>query len=128
MTAVETLLAGLFDYAGLYPPASLDMQTAVRNYLRYSQSAHREALGRFVVSADRIGEVRSAAAESFSEMKLSLLVAADVNLGSLTELLAEAGRVTLEWWTTTSRSHCALKNCWMRSRSVGRARSCAWVV
>jgi hypothetical protein len=96
MSAVETLLAGLFDYAGLYPPASLDMQTAVRNYLRHSQSAHREALGRFVVSADRIGEVRSVAGESFSEIKLSLLVAVDANLGWLSELLAEPGRVTLE--------------------------------
>lgn len=96
MTAVDTLLAGLFDYAGLYPPASLDMQTAVRNYLRYAQSAHRGALGRFVVSADRVGEVRSAAGQSFSEMKLSLLVAAEANLGSMSELLAEPGRVALE--------------------------------
>ena len=96
MSAVETLLAGLFDYAGLYPPANVDMQTAVRNHLRYTESAHRGALGRFVVSADRIDEVRSAAGESFSEMRLSLLVGADANLGSFSELLAEPGCVALE--------------------------------
>jgi hypothetical protein len=96
MTAVETLIAGLFDYAGLYPPASLDMQTAVRNYLQYSESAQRGALGRFVVSVDRIDEVRSAAGASFSEMKLSLLVAADADLGPVSELLSEPGGVTLE--------------------------------
>ena len=96
MTAVETLLAGLFDYAGLYPPASLNMKTAVENYLRYRKSAHRGALGRFVVSADRIDEVRSAAGESFSEMRLSLLVAPNANLSAVSGLLAEPGRVAFE--------------------------------
>lgn len=96
MTAVGTLLEGLFDYAGLYPPASLDMRTAVRNYLRYSESPHRGGLGRFVVSVDRIGEVRTTAGESFCEMSLSLLVAPDANLDPASELLAEPGRVTLE--------------------------------
>ncbi len=28
MTAIETLLTGLFDYAGLYPPASLGIRSA----------------------------------------------------------------------------------------------------
>ena len=37
MTAIETLLAGLFDYAGLYPPASLDLRSAANNYLAYRQ-------------------------------------------------------------------------------------------
>ena len=33
MNAMEAALSNLIDYAGLYPPAALDMRTAVRNYL-----------------------------------------------------------------------------------------------
>jgi len=36
MTAIQSLLAGLFDYAGLYPPASLGMSAAAANYLEYA--------------------------------------------------------------------------------------------
>ena len=36
MSAIETLLAGLFDYAGLYPPAGLGMRSAANNYLEYA--------------------------------------------------------------------------------------------
>ncbi len=31
MNALSTLLAGLIDYAVLYPPAGLDLRTAVRH-------------------------------------------------------------------------------------------------
>ena len=39
-TAIEALLAGLIDYAGLYPPASLDMRAAVENYRKYRGGKH----------------------------------------------------------------------------------------
>jgi hypothetical protein len=87
MTAVETLLAGLIDYAGLYPPASLDMRTAVANYLRYREGKHRAALGRFIVSADRIGELRSAAGDAFAGMRLSAIIPTDVDAEVVEELL-----------------------------------------
>jgi len=96
MTAIETLLAGLFDYAGLYPPASLDMRTAVQNYLRYEEGAHRSALGRFVVHADRISELRDVAAESFDQMSLSVIVTADGDIRRFLESLGHLNDVTLE--------------------------------
>ena len=40
MNAIRSLLADLIDYAGLYPPAALDMRSAVRNYVSYSQGEH----------------------------------------------------------------------------------------
>ena len=49
MTSLRTLLAGAVDYAGLYPPASLDMQRAVSNYNDYWQSDDAWMLGRFVL-------------------------------------------------------------------------------
>ncbi|MGA8743050.1 MAG: hypothetical protein WB561_17820 [Terracidiphilus sp.] len=89
MTAIETLLAGLIDYAGLYPPAALDMRSAVSNYLTYRRGPHAFALGRFVVSLDRIPELRSAAGGSFSEMKLSVIVPADTALDALPRVLGD---------------------------------------
>ena len=40
MNAIEAALAGLIDYAGLYPPASLDMRAAVGNYSRAIEPAN----------------------------------------------------------------------------------------
>ena len=35
MSAIRALLTGSIDYAGLFPPAGLDMASAVENYARY---------------------------------------------------------------------------------------------
>jgi hypothetical protein len=67
------LLAGLFDYAGLYPPASLSMRSAANNYLEYSSGRHVAALGRFIVNLDRIDELRSIAGDSFGRFRLSVV-------------------------------------------------------
>jgi hypothetical protein len=64
--SLRALLEGLIDYAGLFPPAALSMQDAVRNYARYRDEQYSWALGRFVVPADRAQEVPS-------ELPLSIL-------------------------------------------------------
>jgi hypothetical protein len=56
MSAAETLLRRVVDYAGLFPPAALDMGTAVRNYQNYLRGDHGWMLGSFVVSAARLEE------------------------------------------------------------------------
>lgn len=55
--SLHALLEGLVDYAGLFPPAALSMEDAVRRYARYSESGHAWMLGRFVVPLDRVAEV-----------------------------------------------------------------------
>jgi hypothetical protein len=55
--ALRILLEGLIDYAGLFPPAALPMEQAVANYGRYRAGEHAWMLGRFVVPAERVGEV-----------------------------------------------------------------------
>ena len=62
MSAIRTLLTESIDYAGLFPPAGLDMATAVKNYGRYRTEPAAWALGRFVVPANRLGEFEVAAA------------------------------------------------------------------
>jgi hypothetical protein len=55
--ALRSLLTGLIDYAGLFPPASLDLTTAMSNYAAYRASEHAWMLGRFVVPAAQAAEV-----------------------------------------------------------------------
>lgn len=51
---------GLIDYAGLFPPAALDMSTAAREYAEYRESEYRWALGRFVIPVARLDEFEKA--------------------------------------------------------------------
>jgi hypothetical protein len=55
--SLRILLANLIDYAGLFPPAALTMQDAVRNYARYRDGEFAWALGKFVVPEARAKEV-----------------------------------------------------------------------
>jgi hypothetical protein len=59
--SLRDLLSGLIDYAGLFPPAALDMPTAARKYAEYRESEYRWALGRFVVPVARLDEFEKAA-------------------------------------------------------------------
>lgn len=56
-TSLRVLLEGLIDYAGLFPPAALTMQDAVRNYARYRDGDYAWALGKFIVQKERAKEV-----------------------------------------------------------------------
>jgi hypothetical protein len=57
MNAMHSLLRESIDYAGLFPPAGLDMRTAVENYARYAAGRSAWALGRFIVSVNQLEEL-----------------------------------------------------------------------
>jgi hypothetical protein len=57
----RALLTGLVDYAGLFPPAALAMDAAVREYARWRAAPEGFMLGRFVAPASRLEELRGAA-------------------------------------------------------------------
>ena len=59
--AVRALLLDAIDYAGLFPPAELDMAGAVAEYASYVESNDSWALGTFVVPAGRLDELGSTA-------------------------------------------------------------------
>lgn len=63
MKVAHALLDGLIDYAGLFPPASLDMPSAVRAYAEYKTGADREWLGRFILPVSRLDEFAGASQE-----------------------------------------------------------------
>jgi len=74
MNAVRVLMTGAIDYAGLFPPASLPMADAVRNYARYQTGPDAWALGSFVLPLDRLDEFDAAAAGLGLERRTTLSV------------------------------------------------------
>jgi hypothetical protein len=60
MDSLRSFLHGIIDYAGLFPPAELDMRSAVRNFAEYRAGADKDLLGRFVVPSSRLGEFAEA--------------------------------------------------------------------
>jgi hypothetical protein len=55
------MLRGIVDYAGLFPPASLDMSSAASEYAEHRAGPDAWVLGRFVLPAARLDEFESAA-------------------------------------------------------------------
>ena len=96
--ALRALLSGLIDYAGLFPPAGLAMDAAVRNYDSYLRSEHAWMLGRFIAPAARLTEyqiaVRDAGIDA-STWRLSVLAtAADAEvICPFNDKAAELGRI-----------------------------------
>jgi hypothetical protein len=64
--ALRALLTGILDFAGLFPPARLPLEPAVRNYARYRGEPEGWLLGRFVCPAARLGELSPFVAELFA--------------------------------------------------------------
>ncbi|MFL5401631.1 MAG: hypothetical protein ACJ8BF_02310 [Gemmatimonadales bacterium] len=60
MNPVQLLLRQSIDYAGLFPPAALDMTTAVANYAGYGAGPENWALGRFILPVSRLNEFEQA--------------------------------------------------------------------
>ena len=84
MHAARLLLDSILDYAGLFPPAKLDMAPTVANFARYRRSADRWMLGRLIVPVTRFPEFvecadphlpKTADAEGDDPWPLSVLVA-----------------------------------------------------
>src|ERR1044072_2312474 len=79
-SSVRTLLTGIVDYAGLFPPAALSMGEAVKNYAAYQKSSLNWVLGKFIVPATRLDEFAAEArsAKTDSIWKLSVLDGGDL--------------------------------------------------
>ena len=57
MRPARALLAGMVDYAGLFPPAQFPLDDAVREYAAHLGDAEAWMLGRFIIPAQRLGEL-----------------------------------------------------------------------
>ena len=81
--AIRPLLARLIDYAGLFPPAKLDMGATVGNYARYLAGGDAWMLGRLILPVERLDEfeqvalqaLRQSAADETGPWQLSVIAA-----------------------------------------------------
>jgi hypothetical protein len=73
--SARTLLTGVVDYAGLFPPAALSMSQAVAEYHAAQTGPDAWMLGRFVLPAARLDEFARARAGSPAQRDLSKLSA-----------------------------------------------------
>jgi hypothetical protein len=74
--ALRALMSGVIDYAGLFPPAKLPLEDAVREYLAIRESPEAWLPGAFVIPASRVAELEPWADQLFRTAKptrLSLL-------------------------------------------------------
>jgi hypothetical protein len=60
VATLRELMAEAIDYAGLFPPSSLQMSSSLRKYACYRSDPQSWALGSFVLPASRLEEFRGA--------------------------------------------------------------------
>lgn len=63
--SLNTFLAQIMDYAGLYPPASLSLDEAIRNFVKYQNDPEAWMLSRFIIPAKRLSELSTLGDEIF---------------------------------------------------------------
>ena len=80
--AMDCALKGLFDYAGMFPPAGLGLEATVRAYREYRQSHHAYALDCMVVSAKDLSALEETLQEDMRDLPLSV-VATDEDLEAI---------------------------------------------
>ncbi len=74
MKAVEALLSGCIDFAGMFPPARLELATTVREYCRYHAGGDAWALGSLIVPAGSLAGFRALLPSSAADWHTSLLL------------------------------------------------------
>lgn len=73
-SSTQAYLAQIIDYAGLFPPAQLSLDEAIRNYAEYQQHADAWMLGKFVMPVGRISELEAYLHLFSADRKLDLSV------------------------------------------------------
>ncbi len=56
MRALQTIISASIDYAGLFPPAALDMPSTTRNFADYRKHPHARMLSRLIIPVARLDE------------------------------------------------------------------------
>jgi len=72
--ALQRLLGGVFDYAGLFPPTQLSMPETVENFLRYRSGDEGWVVDRLVCPSSRLEELRQELTKHLIEEPVPLTV------------------------------------------------------
>jgi len=88
--SLQALLDGIIDYAGLFPPAQLPLDQAIRNYARYRQEPESGMLARFICPAARLKELTPLLPEQPEPLRLSVLGGSARNLAEFANAVKDA--------------------------------------
>lgn len=88
--SLKYFLTGLIDYAGFYPPAGLDIKTALGNYARYLEGENGWMLGRCIIPATQLHRVAVHAG-----FRCSVIVSSTVSQEELDRLSSFQGQVEM---------------------------------
>lgn len=80
----------LIDYAGLFPPAALDMTTALEEYASAREGPQAWMLGRFIVPIGRMPEMGDRRREFPLSVLINVALPADADSGRWMELAGES--------------------------------------
>ena len=74
--SLQTLMNGLIDYAGLFPPAKLPLNEAVAEYISHFKDNKKWILGRFIIPVSQLKDLEEFIPmfEEIGTLKLSVLV------------------------------------------------------
>ncbi|BAY60989.1 hypothetical protein NIES22_10500 [Calothrix brevissima NIES-22] len=78
VASVKALLSSVVDYAGLFPPAKLELQPAMANYAQYQTTAYSWMLGRFILPISRLQEFEQLLPDYPAQWLLSIIMTGDV--------------------------------------------------
>jgi hypothetical protein len=96
VTAFSAFMENLIDYAGLFPPASLDVPAAVAEYAHHKEESDVWMLGRFIAPVARLAEIGAQASPYASDSKVwdfSGLIGARDHAAQALAVLAEQGEL-----------------------------------
>jgi hypothetical protein len=103
MPPLHALLHHLIDFAGLFPPAGLDLGTAAAEYASYRAGRDSWALGRFIIPAARLAELNAALQSATfphheSPWRLSAIAGTDLatDLLAIEQFNAARGRAVVD--------------------------------
>lgn len=65
--SLKAFMEGIIDYAGLFPPADLSLDTSIQKYSQYRKSDDAWMLSRFIIPATRLGELKPYGETLFQE-------------------------------------------------------------
>jgi hypothetical protein len=104
--SLRILLAEIIDYAGLFPPASLEMKQAVANYALYRDDPNSWMLARLIVPVARLAEFEAATErilprDSVTPWRLSALAGTDLAADLATIEAFNARHVAGTLWIDT---------------------------
>ena len=70
--SLRAFLSNILDYAGLFPPANLPLDQAIRNYAEYRSSPEAWTLSRFICPAARLAELGNTASLFSEDLMLAV--------------------------------------------------------